>query len=235
MVKFDKVFRSEPLYNETKRAPAKTMRSSPTLSKISANIPSQKSPPPQMDTETSFPALPLRSSVSQGNVSKLGTSATWSAKVGSQPTNIDLRSPKPKGQTQTNRFVYLNKGQQRVDLPVPKPAPLESEDPAQESYQEKLDLARKNGKNGLCNKHYLQLRCDMGEYCESDHKAQLSRDELVIHRYRVRQAPCHYGQSCEEPTCPFAHHCPYNLRCTKRRDGLCKHLVHFQDSECVPW
>lgn len=224
---FDTVFRSEPLDNETKRVPAKAVKMSPTAEKAVPKPSQVKTPPP---------ALTPTSPNGEGDVeSESDKKPIWTDVVRKEGhENVTNKTSQSK--EQTNKFICLNKEQCRIDNPVDKPSQYNN--PAQESYRTKLEHAKAAGKNGFCNRHYLQQYCSYEEKCYADHETKLTREELAIMRFKARQRPCNYYQDCEDPTCPFAHHCPLSKeQCTKQLGGSdkCAHTLHFTDEQKRHW
>lgn len=161
ITKFDTVLRSEPLDNETKRVPAKAVKMSPTAEKAVPK-PSQVKTPP---------ALTPTSPNDEGDVeSESDKKPIWTDIV-RKASHENFINKTSQSKEQTNKFIYLNKEQCRIDNPAEKPSQYNN--PAQESYRTKLEHAKAAGKNGFCNRHYLQQYCSYEEKCYADHETKL--------------------------------------------------------------
>ncbi|KAI0131802.1 hypothetical protein BJ170DRAFT_221417 [Xylariales sp. AK1849] len=236
ITRFDGVFRSKPLLNETKHtstllpfrpiqapiaqldttAPRAAGVGSPeqqqhrtTPTPLSAH--SQQSPAPIV-SELKQPSR-TPSIVNSGNG---GVSISYATAGGPAVDyqNITVKSVKPKALPKTIEYNYEGC---RIDTPTKHPANT----PAQGTYQAKLERA---APAVFCNDHYLVGICRRSQ-CERVHNVDLTPQEISIHRYKARTSRCPRGPECDDYDCYLSHHCLKDPRCT--RGSACR----FTDTE----
>lgn len=73
--------------------------------------------------------------------------------------------------------------------------------------------------NAFCNDHYLIGKCRQS-HCKRVHDVELTANEVAIHRYKARTSVCPRGPECVEYDCYLSHHCIKDPRCP--RMSACK-------------
>lgn len=73
--------------------------------------------------------------------------------------------------------------------------------------------------NAFCNDHYLVGACKRVG-CERIHNVDLTPLEVSIHRYKARTSVCPRGPECDDYDCYLSHHCLKDPRCA--RGNSCK-------------
>lgn len=114
---------------------------------------------------------------------------------------------KPSSETGP-KTVYFNKDGHRLDAPLKPP----KSGPVQDSYRRKIE---KIWPKVFCNAFYLNGRCQWKDNCDKEHEVKLSAEELAIHRFRARTAPCYGGKFCDDAECLHGHHCPKSPLCDR--------------------
>lgn len=239
ITRFDGVFRSKPLDNESKHNTVSVQPLQPIDPKL---LPIRQSsfPLAQLDngqrTVVELPEPPVRyvptpaSTDSQHSPAlaaaeidpgsratnivssgKGGTSISYAAAGGPalEHQNIVLKATKAKKQPKT---ILYNADGCRIDPQTKHPA----NSPAQSSYQAKLE---KVSPNAFCNDHYLVGVCRRSN-CDRIHNIELSPPEVAIHRYKARTSVCPRGPECDDYDCYLSHHCLKDPRCP--RGSACK-------------
>ncbi|KAH8161110.1 hypothetical protein CIB48_g7135 [Xylaria polymorpha] len=250
ILRFDSVFRSEPLNNETKRGtqvfPFRSR--SPTLltpgpigrAIQAALVPSDSvSPePPRAKKTRNF--YELCSSVSSPNY-KFYRSPTQSqafartsnvvssgnggtsisyAMAGGTANHQNVTVKLAKPKKEL-KYAYYNEDKYRLDPPTQHPPRTA----AQTTYQNKFQAIKPMV---FCNDHYLKGRCRRGVNCDKEHEVELTVAEVAIHRYKARTSLCPQGPLCTDNDCYLSHHCPRSP-CT--RNDLCPfyHTANWGD------
>lgn len=236
IMRFDNVFRSEPLNNETKHGfsmmPPKPspIQPSSTPGPIARPVqPLQKSatmPPASQEqrhssTPTSAsgtPSSPIQPSSTPEQQANQPPRAASVISSGNGGTSIsyataggvnDLQNvtvKAPKPKKQP-KILYYNADGYRIDPPTQHPPRT----PAQTSYQAKFQSIKPSV---FCNDFYLKGRCKWGVGCDKTHDAELTAPELAIHRYKARTSLCPAGPYCVDYDCYLSHHCP-RIPCTR--------------------
>lgn len=255
IVRFENVFRSQPLNNETKRV-AQTMPPPPLTEVPTRPIPTPRanpqpqesqdvtitSPPPKTPVQLKSPSptpspsaaaskTPNRSqSTPQVFTSANGGTSINYAKVGGAGDttgNVTIKTSKPK---KPARVIWCNVDMGRLDPPTQHPP----RNPAQSTYQAKFQSIKPSV---FCNDHYLKGRCKWGINCDKTHDAELTSSELAIHRYKARTSMCPQGPHCDEYDCYLSHHC-FRDPCTNKN---CQFLdtpkfgdLHYSTSQMKP-
>ncbi|KAK7926667.1 hypothetical protein PG985_003665 [Apiospora marii] len=239
---FSKVFRSNTLLNETKRAPA---------SFSTSNLPIHPFPPPAtqpdygsqrglavMSPDKQMPP-PVPAATPPFTDSTVSTPATMHADTEPQLAQltrtasvlssgnggVSISYAKAGGSDslqnidiaakpkKLTKTIIFNADGHRIDPPTKHPANT----PAQVTYQSKLE---KVVPNAFCNDHYLVGKCKRLN-CERIHNVELSPQEVAIHRYKARTSVCPRGPiECFDYDCYLSHHCLKDPRCT--RGSNCK-------------
>ncbi|CAH0032404.1 unnamed protein product [Clonostachys rhizophaga] len=118
------------------------------------------------------------------------------------------------------KYINFNKHGARVD-----PEVVKSSKEAKNSYNEKftaLESADKK-KKVFCNSWYLNGQCGWAKDCEKVHDVELTEEELLVHREKVRGSLCNNGVKCKDFDCKLSHHCPEGQNC--RRKYSCKFIT----------
>jgi hypothetical protein len=100
-------------------------------------------------------------------------------------------APGKKPAAVKKKYVYFNKGEQRLDEPLP-PRDRGSAD----SLESRMN---KNGKK-MCNHFHLGGKCDAGKFCHFQHEPRLMPGELNALRYKARSLPCK-NRYCDNIDC----------------------------------
>ncbi|KAH8203721.1 hypothetical protein TruAng_002134 [Truncatella angustata] len=251
IIRFDGVFRSKPLDNETKHPfplPVRSMQ-----------------PPP----ETGLPPIaPIRQpsitqSIAESTRSAVATSPEQMPRFVPTPASTESQpSPaaaKVEADTVSRTPSVVNSGNggtsisyataggasdfQNVSLKTAKnkklvktilynydgcridpPTKHPANSPAQSTYQVKLE---KVAPNAFCNDHYLVGSCRRNG-CERVHNVDLTPQEVAIHRYKARTSVCPRGPECDDYDCYLSHHCLKDPRCI--RGNTCKFANSDYDS-----
>ncbi|KAI0169023.1 hypothetical protein GGR52DRAFT_574248 [Hypoxylon sp. FL1284] len=254
ILRFDQVFRSEPLLNETKHnfSPVTTRPRSPPFP-LGAGLTSRPSQLIQksMPTPASTPVAPERQSsttiptpVSASTASPVRSSAT-PEQQSIQPVRTPSVITSGNGGTSIS---YATAGGmsdfQNVTIKNPKPKKqpkviftngdgyrIDSptthppRTPAQSSYQAKFQAIKPSV---FCNDYYLKGNCKWGVGCDKTHDAELTGPELAIHRYKARTSLCPSGPYCVDYDCYLSHHCP-RVPCTRGDQCPFYHTEKFGD------
>ncbi|AEO69069.1 uncharacterized protein THITE_2119073 [Thermothielavioides terrestris NRRL 8126] len=198
---FPSVFRSEPL-------PARSI-APPQYAPAPTAAPrypgSAGSPPPGFNGELGIASLPSpapTASPKQAPPASLvaskpdGQPSSYAA-VGRSSAPITINIASQKKPAASRPYYQLNKDDERVDVPLPKPDPN-----AVKSLEDRMHA---NGKN-FCNRYYLMNSCKSAN-CSFYHGDRLSPAELLVLRHKTRNLPCGAGRSCREISCNLGHHC----------------------------
>ena len=97
----------------------------------------------------------------------------------------NLEYEKSSGDPDRPLRVYLNKDNQRVDMPYPKPS---------QAALQRLDDWKQQGRRP-CQRFLLLGYCPDGIHCEYDH-CQISDEESLASATRARQSLCKSGSMC---------------------------------------
>lgn len=95
--------------------------------------------------------------------------------------------------------------------PAPMPAPWNPGprglDPPIQVDATLLDrMKRKQGKEKLCNNHFLRGPCTYGDECEFLHDYIPTKKEKAVIALLARLNPCTMGQNCNVENCIYGHH-----------------------------
>ncbi|KAK9793567.1 hypothetical protein SCARD494_06151 [Seiridium cardinale] len=236
IIRFDSVFRSRPLDNETKHGSAMPIRpiqppEPSSLPLVPARQPSITQAQIDAITRAAAPASPTPASsesqpspapvkadieavsrtpsiVNSGN-GGMSISYATAGGQGGELQNISLKAAKTKKPIKT---ILYNYDGCRIDPPTKHPANT----PAQGTYQTKLE---KVSPNAFCNDQYLVGICRRRE-CDRVHNMDLTPQEVSIHRYKARTSVCPRGPECDDYDCYLSHHCLKDPRCA--RGSACK-------------
>lgn len=248
LLRFDDVFRSEPLGNETKHvfsiAPPRPR--SPTLPSAGPGPIARPTQPVQKQTtilpperQSSTP-IPTPTPVSASTSSPIQPSSTPEQQHAHPPRAASVISSGNGGTSISYATAGGIDDHQNVTVKAPKPkkqpkvifynadnyridSPTQHppRTPAQSTYQAKFQSIKPSV---FCNDFYLKGRCKWGISCDKTHDAELTGPELAIHRYKARTSLCPAGPYCVDYDCYLSHHCP-RMPCT--RGDLCP----FWDTE----
>ncbi|KAK8052377.1 hypothetical protein PG993_003762 [Apiospora rasikravindrae] len=239
LTSFNKVFRSNTLLNESKRAPASTAFST------ASTLPIHPFPPPatQPDygSQRSLPVMspdkqmpPISAATPPFSDSTASTPATMHADTEPQLTQLTRTASVLSSGNGGVSISYAKAGGseslQNIDIAAkPKkmtktmlfnsdghridpPTKHPANTPAQQTYQSKLE---KVTPNAFCNDHYLVGKCKRPN-CERVHDVDLGPQEVAIHRYKARTSVCPRGPiECFDYDCYLSHHCLKDPRCTR--------------------
>ncbi|VUC28008.1 unnamed protein product [Clonostachys rosea] len=227
MLRFDSVFRSEPLPDPSFHAPS-TNQPPPAVAKPVLPPAPQRNPSPEAVAAVRSPSvttasLPSPAPTPTVDVKRSGNGgisvkyppsyASAGGKDGLQ--NLDL---KPAAKAKKPKVINLNKDGQRVDPPVPFASPQ-----AQNSYNAKWE---KNSYRAFCNAHYLGGNCPWGDRCDREHTIKLTASEVSYHRSKARGSACNNGSRCADFNCYLSHHCPQSPSCVRRDCKFKNHNRH---------
>lgn len=215
IIRFDNVFRDEPLQNESKLA----LRSKPTNNTSGQTIaagqsitlgqrvvPSRSTTPAQSIGTSISPAQSAITTSSNRGVSTEHVSTYSTAGGVNGQQNVTIKPAKPSRQP---RVIDYNAEGHRLDPPVKLPA----NKTAQESYRRKCDTIFPGM---FCNAFYIGGSCPRGDSCEKQHELALTADEIAVHRYKARTSMCYRGPECDSYHCHLSHHCPqWDPACTR--------------------
>ncbi|POR34369.1 Uncharacterized protein TPAR_05440 [Tolypocladium paradoxum] len=224
IIRFDNVFRDEPLQNESKLA----MRNRPVANTSGQSIasghsvaqeqritpaksttPAQSTTPGTTSARSISPSIaPAESIITTSNNGGVSTehSPSYSTAGGvSGHQNITVKPAKPSRQP---RVIDYNAEGQRLDPPVKFPANKS----AQESYRRKCERIKPRV---FCNSFYLGGSCSRRDTCDKEHELALTADEVAVHRYMARTSMCYRGPECDNYHCHLSHHCNQGLSCTR--------------------
>ncbi|CAH0002087.1 unnamed protein product [Clonostachys byssicola] len=129
------------------------------------------------------------------------------------------------------KYIYFNKNGARVDPELDEPS-----QEAKDSYMEKLTALKSAGTKQkiFCNSWYLNGQCRWAEDCEKVHDVELTEEELLVHREKVRGSHCNNGVKCADFDCMLSHHCPKGQDCPRKYK--CKFItkkegnLHYDDA-----
>ncbi|KAI1260146.1 hypothetical protein F5Y18DRAFT_406408 [Xylariaceae sp. FL1019] len=249
ILRFDSVFRSEPLNNETKHRPQSlpfgNVRPPPGFSQAPLGRPMQSMPDLLDATNTNQSTH--RSSTPSASSTTTSPIQTISNIERPQPP-VEKSPPAPPARTKSNIVSSGNGGtsisyataggkadHQNVTVKVAKPKKqpncayyngdqgrldLPIQHPAKSAAQESYQAKFLAVKPSvLCNDHYLRGDCKKPN-CNKTHNVKLSPEELAIHRYKARTSMCPDGPYCVDYTCYLSHHCP-RAKCLPSQDKPC--------------
>lgn len=243
ILRFDNVFRSEPLGNETKHSfPIATIRPrSPSLplglGPIARPVqPIQKSmPTPTSTTTTIFPlerqsSTPAPTPVSANASSPTQSSSTPEQQPAQPPRTASVISSGNGGTSISYATAGGMSDFQNVTVKTPKPKKQPkvvynnvdgyridqpTQHPPRTPAQSSYQAKFQAIKPSVfCNDFYLKGYCKWGVGCDKTHDAELTGPELAIHRYKARTSLCPAGPYCDDYDCYLSHHCP-RLPCTR--------------------
>ncbi|KAK4464098.1 hypothetical protein QBC42DRAFT_337197 [Cladorrhinum samala] len=214
-INLPELFRSEPIpssrTNGGATAPPPGFASSTAFSTtppgFAALAPSVAPPPPPPTTGAPPPALisftsPVAASSPKTKQSTAQTKSDNSyASLGRQSSGvtINIASQKSQKKAAANRpFMQLNKDDQRVDVPLPKP-----DAKAVTAIEERR---KANGSN-FCNRYHLGNSCKNGSDCQFHHGERLTGAELMALKHKTRNLVCSNGHYCRDISCNLGHHC----------------------------
>jgi len=224
IIRFDSVFRSTPLGNETKQSRVPLIAEPPSGETLPI-----MTPPPVSAGSTPLLQVPSTSDVferdrnddisrplSNVNVSSNGGMSINYASVGrnTQQQNIVL----PTSRSRRSRCISYNAAKQRLDTPNDRTWAAAS----QQTYNNKMERIKPRA---FCNDFYLVGDCRWGSSCSREHEQILTSEEIAIHRYRARSGPCTVGPSCRNFDCYSSHHCPIR-HCSKGSDYIFSKTYH---------
>ncbi|KAI2468359.1 hypothetical protein F4781DRAFT_398549 [Annulohypoxylon bovei var. microspora] len=249
ILRFDEVFRSEPLGNETKhilptmpprlRSPVQPSSGPGPIARPTQPIQKQSMvTSPTQEHRQSTP-IPASTPVSVSTSSPVLPSST-PEQIPQPPRTSSVISSGNGGTSISYATAGGVNDLQNVTVKQPKPkkqprvifynmdnyridSPTQHppRTPAQSSYQAKFQAIKPSV---FCNDFYLKGRCKWGISCDKTHDAELTGPELAIHRYKARTSLCPAGPYCVDYDCYLSHHCP-RAPCT--RGDMCP----FYDTE----
>ncbi|KAK4225174.1 hypothetical protein QBC38DRAFT_483652 [Podospora fimiseda] len=196
------IFRTEPIPNTRSNSatfPPSSVFSTPDLGLIPPEQPAS-APPPALATFTSPVAPPPKSSHGKTHKSESGTSNSYAAvgRHGSGQTINIAAEKKLKKEKIKRPYMQLNKDDERVDIPLPKP-----DSKAVTAIE---DRRKVNGAN-FCNRYHLSDSCKNGAECSFTHGEKLKGAELLALRHKTRNLVCSNGHYCRDISCNLGHHC----------------------------
>ncbi|KAI2628784.1 hypothetical protein GGR54DRAFT_588717 [Hypoxylon sp. NC1633] len=250
IIRFNEVFRSEPLTNETKHSfsmpPGLYSPGQPSLAgpgPIARPTPSMKpvaSMPPAAPQEQRRTSTPIPNPLSASTASPILTTSSPDQSAAQPPRAASVISSGNGGTSISYATAGGVSDFQNVTVKAPKPkkqpkvifsnvdgyridSPTQHppRTPAQTSYQAKFQNVKPSV---FCNDFYLKGRCKWGISCDKTHDIELTGPELAIHRYKARTSLCPNGPYCVDYDCYLSHHCPRSP-CT--RGEMCP----FYDTE----
>ncbi|KAI0839785.1 hypothetical protein F5Y06DRAFT_264605 [Hypoxylon sp. FL0890] len=242
ILRFDDVFRSEPLGNETKhnvlpptgprpRSPIQQLPSGPGPIARPQPIqkPSTTNPPTQEQKQSSTP-LPTSTPVSMTTSSPIQPSSTPEQIPGQPPRTSSVISSGNGGTSISYATAGGVDDLQNVTVKAPKPKKQPkvifynldnyridspTQHPPRTPAQASYQAKFQAIKPSVfCNDYYLKGRCKWGISCDKTHDAELTGPELAIHRYKARTSLCPAGPYCVDYDCYLSHHCP-RAACTR--------------------
>lgn len=202
-VKFDDVFRNEPLPDSAPapavntsvaaaQSPPQSAQSPLVIRSLTNSSKTSKTPPgrsvvpavlsPSPSPSTPAPSVSATESSEDSNwasVSKIGPQRTESISIA--PSNSNTKK----------KYAYYNKREQRLDEPLP------ARDKASAGA---LDARMKRYGKKMCNNFHLGGSCVQGKFCQFQHEPRLSPGELVALRYKARSLACN-NRYCEDIDC----------------------------------
>ncbi|OTB09539.1 hypothetical protein M426DRAFT_316088 [Hypoxylon sp. CI-4A] len=244
--RFDYVFRSEPLMNETKHnifaSPMPTRPRSPVQPSPGPGPIARPTQPISRPSTTMSPVQEQRQST------PALTSSTPVSVAMSSPTQSSSTPEHPSAQPRASNVISSGNGGtsisyataggvsdfQNVTVKAPKPKKQPkvifynldnyridspTQHPPRTPAQASYQAKFQAVKPSVfCNDFYLKGRCKWGISCDKTHDAELTGPELAIHRYKARTSLCPAGPYCLDYDCYLSHHCP-RIPCT--RADLC--------------
>ncbi len=141
---------------------------------------------------------------------------------GTAPMTINIASNKRPAAPRP--FYQLNKDDERVDVPLPKPDPA-----AVKSLEDRRQLSGMN----LCNRYHLSGNCK-NTNCNFNHGERLSPAEITALRHKTRNLVCGSGGYCRELTCNLGHHCTNPGSCFFGDECRFSEM-HGMDTVSLPW
>ncbi|KAI1387468.1 uncharacterized protein F4822DRAFT_406585 [Hypoxylon trugodes] len=244
LLRFDDVFRSEPLTNETKHSfstmsfgphspvetpvatgPGPIARPTQPIQKPSTVV-----SPTAQEPRQSFTPRPTSTPVSVSTSSSVPPPATPEQPNAAPPRGPNVISSGNGGTS----ISYATAGGvtdfQNVTVKAPKPKKLPkiiyynsdsyridspTQHPPRTPAQASYQAKFQSIKPSVfCNDFYLKGRCKWGISCDKTHDAELTGPELAIHRYKARTSLCPAGPYCSDYDCYLSHHCP-RAPCTR--------------------
>ncbi|KAI2621980.1 hypothetical protein GGS26DRAFT_568737 [Hypomontagnella submonticulosa] len=250
ILRFDEVFRSEPLGNETKhnilsmiptlRSPVQTSSMPGPIARPMQPIQRPSAATIQEQRRSSTPIPASTTPISAAASSPIQSSSTPDQSTAQLPRASSVISSGNGGTSISYATAGGVNDLQNVTVKAPKPKkqpkvifynadnyridpPTQHppRTPAQATYQAKFQAIKPSV---FCNDHYLKGRCKWGISCDKTHDAELTGPELAIHRYKARTSLCPAGPYCVDYDCYLSHHCPRSP-CT--RGDMCP----FYDTE----
>ncbi|KAK4123129.1 hypothetical protein N657DRAFT_645859 [Parathielavia appendiculata] len=211
-VAFPSVFRSEPLLSRPTFPPGFTpatmapltsgpMTSPPILS-LGNGIGINPLPSPAATASVASPKPTPSAPVPPASVPATkpepqASTASSYATVGRSSAPLTINIATQKKPTVTRLFIQLNKHDERVDIPLPKPDP---------NAVKSLDERRQMSGMNLCNRYHLANSCK-NTNCSFYHGERLNPAEILALRHKTRNLVCGSGHYCREIACNLGHHC----------------------------
>ena len=227
-VAFPSVFRSEPVPSKP-IAPLALHPAPPTIYQAPMSFP----PPMFSPTNgiSSLPSPPATASPKPAPPTPLATSRPGApppnssyANVGRSTAPMTINIASQKKPAATRAFYQLNRADERVDVPLPKPDP---------NAVKSLDDRRQMSGMNLCNRYHLTGNCKSVN-CSFYHGERLNPAEMTALRHKTRNLVCSSGHYCTEITCNLGHHCSTPGSCYFGDD--CRfYEMHGMDIVSLPW
>lgn len=245
ITRFDGVFRSKGLDNETKHLPGPPLRTvsippadtppaslgfpirQQSLPQVLPKSPEQPTPQPQQQPARFVPTP--ASSDTQASPAPVKAEiealprASSIVNSGNGGTSISYATAGGGGDFQNISIKPTKTKKQAKTIlynidgcRIDPPTKHPANTPAQGTYQTKLE---KVAPNAFCNDHYLVGSCRRSG-CERVHNIDLTPQEVAIHRYKARTSVCPRGPECDDYDCYLSHHCLKDPRCV--RGSACK-------------
>lgn len=201
-VAFPSVFRSEPVPTVLKSAAPlgfTPVSMAPPVFQTPVASPPVRSP---TDGPSSLPTPPATTSPKKSAPATLATSKPEAqqnsyATVGRSTPSTTINIASQKKAVAPRPYYQLNKKDERVDIPLPKPDPS-----AVKSLEDRRQMSGMN----LCNRYHLGNSCK-NTNCNFYHGERLNAAELLALRHKTRNLVCSAGHYCREISCNLGHHC----------------------------
>jgi hypothetical protein len=197
--RFDQIFRTEqlpehvPAVNTSFASPPPTQpakQQSPGVSRSSTMNKVSPIVTPVTRTASPAPSTPASSVTAPPTESSDDSSYAAVGKSGAMSEVVSI-APGKKPAAVKKKYIYFNKGEQRLDEPLP---------PRDRGSADSLESRMiKSGKK-MCNHFHLGGKCDASKFCHFQHEPRLLPGELNALRYKARSLPCK-NRYCENIDC----------------------------------
>lgn len=149
------------------------------------------------------------------------SAASWAAvgKVNAQPITIDIAPTKKAPKKEA--YYLVNRIGERIDETLPPHGQQ-----AALSFDKRI---RQNGGRNFCNVCVMfgENHCAQTDARHVHGNPHLTPQEMLVMRHKVRNLGCKFQSACDDPGCPYSHHCRYGKECVKGYDCV------FQDTHHI--